>query len=139
MGDFDRAMEFILKHEGGYVNNPLDPGGETKYGISKRAYPALNIRDLTEGGAKEIYKIDYWEKAGCHRLSWPLSLIVMDTAVNMGVYRALRFLKETDNWKDYLMLRIEKYNRIASRGKMLMFLRGWLNRMIDLWRTANDK
>jgi hypothetical protein len=61
---FERAVAFVLRHEGGYVNDPRDPGGETKYGISKRAYPRLDIKGLTEADAKEIYRRDYWEKAG---------------------------------------------------------------------------
>jgi lysozyme family protein len=44
---FDKAIEIILKHEGGYVNDPDDPGGETKFGITKRNYPTLNIKSLT--------------------------------------------------------------------------------------------
>ncbi|WP_425526518.1 glycosyl hydrolase 108 family protein [Xanthomonas oryzae] len=50
----------MLSHEGGYVNDPRDPGGETQWGISKRAYPELNIRALTRDQAIEIYRRDYW-------------------------------------------------------------------------------
>src|SRR5690606_28008981 len=52
---FRRAVEVVLKHEGGYVNNPSDPGGETKYGISKRSYPELDIANLTQEDAIAIY------------------------------------------------------------------------------------
>ena len=58
---FDQAIEVILKHEGGYANNPNDSGGETKYGISKRSYPELNIRGLTRDYAKKIYEQDFWK------------------------------------------------------------------------------
>jgi len=57
--NFERCIAFVLRHEGGYVNDPRDPGGETKYGISKRAYPGLDIKNLTEEQAKEIYRQDY--------------------------------------------------------------------------------
>lgn len=142
--NFDRSIAFVLKHEGGYVNDPQDAGGETKYGISKRAYPTLDIKALNEDAAKAIYRTDYWQKANCHVLEWPMCLVVFDTAVNMGVARAqdLRgkaFNQRQNysfNWTDYLFLRIEHYNQIAAKGENIKFLRGWLNRMIDLWRTA---
>lgn len=52
MSDFDKAFEIVIGHEGGYVNNPKDPGGETKYGISKRTYPNEDIRGMTLERAK---------------------------------------------------------------------------------------
>ena len=44
---FSEAIEIVLKHEGGYVNDPDEPGGETKYGISKRSFPKYYIKNLT--------------------------------------------------------------------------------------------
>ena len=61
--EFKDAVKIILKHEGGYVNDPVDPGGETNMGISKRAYPYLNIKELTKKDAEDIYFKDYWLKA----------------------------------------------------------------------------
>jgi lysozyme family protein len=58
--DFDQAVEFVLGHEGGYSNDPNDPGGETNFGISKRSYPDVDIKNLTREGAKEIYRRDFW-------------------------------------------------------------------------------
>ena len=60
MSNFDRAFRFLIGEEGGYVNDPADPGGETKFGISKRAYPQLDIKSLTLDQAKAIYRRDYW-------------------------------------------------------------------------------
>ena len=51
---FEEAVKQVLKHEGGYVNDPVDPGGETNMGISKKAYPYLNIKELTEKDAIDI-------------------------------------------------------------------------------------
>ena len=51
---FKDAVKIILKHEGGYVNDPVDPGGETNMGISKKAYPYLNIKELTKKDAEEF-------------------------------------------------------------------------------------
>lgn len=60
MAMFEPAVEVVLKHEGGYVNDPHDPGGETNYGISKRVYPSQDIANLTREDAAAIYKRDYW-------------------------------------------------------------------------------
>ena len=59
---FLKAFEKVLRHEGGYVNDPLDLGGETKYGISKRSYPHLDIKNLTLDQAKQIYFRDFWQR-----------------------------------------------------------------------------
>lgn len=92
---FDRAFEIVLRHEGGYVNDPRDPGGETKYGISKRAYPKEDIANLTTARAKEIYRRDYWAKIKGDDLPWPIALAVFDSAVNCGVSRAAKWLQES--------------------------------------------
>lgn len=55
MSDFDKAFEIVVGHEGGYTDHPSDPGGETKFGISKRSYPNENIKGLTLERAKQIY------------------------------------------------------------------------------------
>lgn len=89
----DFALDLILKHEGGYVNDPNDPGGETKYGISKRAYPAIDIANLTESQARKIYTNDYYLKARCEQLPVGVDLVVFDMAVNAGVKRAIQLLQ----------------------------------------------
>lgn len=66
--NFTRSIAFVLSVEGGLVNNPADPGGLTKYGISQRSYPDLDIRNLSIEDAKEIYFRDYWTPAGCYSL-----------------------------------------------------------------------
>ena len=58
--NFKVAVENVLLHEGGYVNNPIDSGGETNFGISKRSYPTLDIKNLTRDDAINIYYNDYW-------------------------------------------------------------------------------
>lgn len=88
---FTDALALVLKHEGGYVNHPEDPGGETKYGISKRAYPDLDIAGLTEEQAGEIYLRDYWMPIKAPELPLPVALMTFDAAVNMGLKRAAQF------------------------------------------------
>ena len=64
MADFNLAIPIILKNEGGYVNNPSDPGGETKYGIAKADYPSVDIANLTIEEATAIYLRDFWLFSG---------------------------------------------------------------------------
>ena len=91
---FDRAFELLIGSEGGYVNDPNDPGGETKYGISKRSYPHLHIESLTLADAKRIYHRDFWAFVSGDALPWPLSYFVFDAAVNQGVAPAIRILQQ---------------------------------------------
>ena len=90
---FDQAFTVLIGHEGGYVSDSRDPGGETKYGISKRAYPTLDIAGLTLDAAKTIYKRDYWDRAQCDALPPAVAFQVFDTAVNSGIGQAIRFLQ----------------------------------------------
>ena len=91
--NFDQAFAKLIDHEGGYVNDPRDPGGETKYGISKRAYPTVDIASLTLEQAKAIYKRDYWDRAQCDALPPGVAFQLFDTAVNSGIGQAIRFLQ----------------------------------------------
>lgn len=92
--DLHRAFEVVVGIEGGYVNDPKDPGGETKWGISKRAYPALDIKNLTRQEAEGIYLRDYWLKCKCDQLKWPLNLFLFDSAVNQGHDAAIKMLQK---------------------------------------------
>ena len=87
------VIKMVLKHEGGYVNHPSDPGGETKYGISKRAYPDVDIAGLTEEDAEEIYRDDYWCRIKGDDLPAGVACVVMDYAVNSGISRASKALQ----------------------------------------------
>ena len=93
--NFDEAVKVILMHEGGYVHDANDPGGETKYGISKRAFPKMNIKDLTIYEAKNIYRNYYWTVCHCEKLPPYARLIVFDCAVNQGPQRAKIYLQRT--------------------------------------------
>lgn len=93
MSNFDKCIDFILKHEGGYVNHPDDPGGETNFGIAKRAYPSLDIKNLTVKQAKEIYYKDYWLKLKCDQMPLPVALMVFDSGVNQGLSASAKILQ----------------------------------------------
>jgi lysozyme family protein len=90
---FDQAFDQLISHEGGYVFDPRDPGGETRYGISKRSYPGLDIKNLTLADAKAIYRRDFWDRAQCDRLPPDLAFDVFDAAVNSGIGQAIRWLQ----------------------------------------------
>ena len=89
--NFDKAFDRLIGHEGGYVNDPRDPGGETKFGISKRSYPNLDIANLTVEQAKAIYLRDFWEPLGDAHPA--IKFQVFDFAVNSGIQTAIRKLQ----------------------------------------------
>lgn len=94
-GLFQRCVALIMELEGGdrYTNDPQDPGGETKYGISKRAFPQEDIRGLTLERAMGIYRDRYWGPIRGDRLPPQLALCVFDCAVNQGQGAAIRLLQ----------------------------------------------
>ena len=158
---FEDVKNEILDVEGReYTNDPYDPGGETKYGISKRAYPDLDIFNLTENAAFEIYERDYWVK---YKLSTfktqDVANKVMLAIINMGAYEAvlglqravfhcglsividgnlgnMTFLGANAAPQFWLLdtLRIEyaeHYLGIVDRDeKLLKFLHGWIKRAL---------
>lgn len=89
MSRFDAAFERTVGHEGGYVNDPRDPGGETIYGISRRSHPqAWALGRPTLDQAKNIYRNEYWAPLQADELPVPLDGFLFDYAVNSGVGRA---------------------------------------------------
>lgn len=91
---FRRAVEVVLRHEGGYVNDPRDPGGETKYGISKRAYPHLDIATLTREEAVEIYRRDWWDRYRYGEIRHAETAAkIMDLSINVGPTEAHRIVQ----------------------------------------------
>lgn len=93
MSRFDDAFARVVGEEGGYINDPRDPGGETKYGISKREFPAEDIADLTLERAKEIYRAKYWDQIRGDDLPVPVDEFAFDFAVNSGVVAASKALQ----------------------------------------------
>lgn len=94
MGDFQSCIAVILAEEGGLSQHRRDPGGLTKYGISQRSYPELNIAALTKETAITLYRRDYWAKISGDDLPPGLDLLVLDCAINQGVPRAALLLQE---------------------------------------------
>ncbi len=93
MTRFDLAFAILLGLEGEYGNDPDDPGGETKFGISKRSHPEVDIPELTRAQAKAIYRTEYWDRLRCDELPEPLDILVFDAAVNQGPKPAVKMLQ----------------------------------------------
>lgn len=95
---FESAIIKVLKDEGGYVDHPADPGGATKYGISQRSYPNVDIKNLTVEQAKDIYYKDFWKTGPYDSIAFsPLAEKVFNTAVNAGNSRAFKLLQQAVN------------------------------------------
>jgi lysozyme family protein len=84
----------LLRREGGYVNDPTDAGGETKFGISKHSFPHLDIKNLTESHAAAIYEERYLLKPGIAKLPIDLQPQMLDFAVHSGPYIAIQKLQK---------------------------------------------
>lgn len=154
--NFQHALNWILAAEGGYVHDPDDAGGETHFGISKRSYPALNIKTLTRAQAVDIYRKDFWRRYRLDELPLPVALVVFDTAVNSGAYYATVFLQQAvgaradgilgdktivatlardPRWivSEYLGRRaLYCHDIVLANSSQARFLRGWFNRLFDL-------
>ena len=90
---FVRAIERVLVHEGGDADDPRDPGGRTRWGISQKTYPTLDIRKLTRADAIALYRRDVWEPIQGDALPPALAFQLLDAAVNHGTARAVRWLQ----------------------------------------------
>jgi lysozyme family protein len=91
MGDFAKAIKFVMKNEGGFSDDPQDSGCVTKFGISQKSYPDLDIEHLTKEQAIEIYQRDFW--LPYQDFDDRLATKVFDLSVNMGHKRAVQILQ----------------------------------------------
>lgn len=99
----DKALEYLLRHEGGWSNHPADRGGATMYGITQGTYdqwrtsvvkkPKASVRKISKQEARDLYEVMYWRAGGCDRLPWPISYLVFDASVNSGVSRGVRWMQ----------------------------------------------
>ena len=116
-----------------YENDPSDPGGATKYGIDQRSHPNVDIKNLTEEEAKQIYWEEYWKKNDCERFDYPIGEAYFDICVNNGRSRADQLRSISKDVSQLLNNRDAFYRRLAAkRPASSKFLNGWLNRDISL-------
>ena len=152
---FDEAFDRLIKSEGGYVFNPKDPGGETKYGITKRTYPYLNIKELTRDMAKAIYLRDFWNPLG-EEAHPAIKFEAFDFAVNSGIQTALRKLQSAIGVADdghFGPLSRAKMNSMSVSDVLFLYLaerqefmtslstwqdfgKGWARRIAKMMRYA---
>lgn len=144
--NFNKAIVFTLNWETGfgksiYSNNQKDPGGETKWGISKRAFPNLNIKNLTKNKAIEIYKSRYWDAMDCDNLPHYIDVVAFDIAVNQGLVVARKALAKLKEYAKYiapdvklgaLFLIIESIDIYDDLSAFNTFGKGWVRRRVSL-------
>ena len=150
------AIGRLLNREGGYVWDPDDAGGETKYGISKRSYPGEDIKNLTPERATDIYLRDFYEAPGFHKLPIEYSEPVFDLGVHAGPQQAIRIMQRTVRVsadgaigaktvaavvslpsaqfrRKFAVERLLFYlSSILARPKNLKYARGWFMRAVEL-------
>lgn len=171
--DFEKSFQLIIGHEGVYSDNPRDRGNwtsgvigqgvnkGTKYGIAAHVYPNLDIKNLTLSDAHDIYRRDYWDRAGCPDLPPRLSHITFDAAVNNGVSAAVRWLQQAvgapvdgvfgPNTRGHLSMALSRQGESAilfevhaHRLRMMVelstwktFRGGWSRRLVKIpWEAA---
>lgn len=100
--NYDKAFDLVMKSEGGYVNDPLDHGGETNLGVTKAAWmsylgvkelPVNAMRELTREKVKPFYKKMYWDKVCGDELPSGIDYLAFDFAVNAGTGQAAKFVQ----------------------------------------------
>lgn len=158
---FNRSFHFVLISEGGTNDDPVDRGGLTKWGISEKQYPKLDIANLSLETAKHIYYNDYWRKNKCGLMPPDLATVLFDSSVNCGQPSGSKWLQMSSNKLgstllvdgiigDLTMFEVRKYssNRlldliIAERLKRYVWLldeypeqkkyiKGWIDRVSNL-------
>ncbi len=156
---FEIAIDRVLGLEGAYTDGAGDPGGETHWGISKRAYPDLDIASLSRDGAVAIYRRDFWEHVDADRLPDGVQFQALDFAVNSGISTAIRYLQRAvgvadDGWwgahsraaatalsESDLVLRYlaERIDFLTRRANWPTAGKGWMRRLAaDLRYGAED-
>lgn len=160
--NFDQAFERLIAHEGGYVNHPQDPGGETHWGITLRTARASGytgrMRDMTRAQAKAIYRDAYWGRARADEYDPAIGFQLFDAAVNHGMGNATRFLQRavgvaddgvigpmtvaavrrmsvTDVLARFNAERLEFYTRLTTWPT---FGKGWARRVAENLRHAAE-
>lgn len=99
MASFLIAYPPVIRIEGGYVNDPNDPGGETKYGITKRDFPNEDIPNLTKERAIELYKAKYWDPLNLDRIdSQVIADKLLDMSINLGQERTAGYFQRALNY-----------------------------------------
>lgn len=146
--NFEFAMQHVFKWEGGYSDDPHDPGRETFKGISRihnpdwrgwamvdqyKDHPDFPKCALADANLHEFvlerYKTNYWDILNLDEVEFPLDVLMMDTGVNMGPNVAKQLRNASETWKEFCLERIIQYTRIPGNK---IYMRGWVNRVVGL-------
>ena len=164
--NWEKSLEIILHHEGGYVNHPKDPGGETNMGVTKRVYEehggTKDMKELTHEDVAPIYKKGYWDRVKGDDLPEGLDLCIFDFAVNAGPGRAAKFIQRLVNTtvdggigpntlgkiKEYVVTygieetissyALMRQNYYESLSTFDTFGRGWTRRVSEVTEKAKE-
>ena len=164
--NFDACLAHLLKHEGGFVNHPSDPGGATNLGVTQavwegwidRSVSEKNMKALTPAKVAPLYREMYWDRIKADKLPSGVDYCVFDAAVNSGVSRAAKWLQTTvgavadgaigeQTLKQVLLTNpqmvIDKYSAIRleflkGRSTWPTFGKGWERRVEEVKATANS-
>jgi lysozyme family protein len=99
ISNFQECLDLVLKSEGGWVNNPADPGGETNLGVTKRVWveyvghPVDSLKKLTKDDVAPLYELKYWRPCYCEVLPRGLDFVVFSMGVNAGPGRSVKLLQ----------------------------------------------
>ena len=160
MSNFDEAFDLLIGNEGGYVNNPADPGGETNWGIT-RAVAVDNgytgsIKLMPKETAKQIYKKMYWDKLQCDHLGFVVAFQLFDAGVNHGNSQAVKFLQRAlsvvddgvigtktiaatntlDDLQIVMLFNAERIEFYSSLKTFSTFGKGWVRRVASNMKLA---
>lgn len=165
MKGFREALPQVLKYEGGFSNDPADPGGATNKGITQRVYdayrterrvPIQSVARITDPEVELIYFQRYWKAGHCDKLPWPVSFAHFDACVNTGIAQATKLLQRAAGVTDdgvwgpateataptvqlarLFLERIRFYDRlIAQKPTLSKFFVGWIRRVLQLSEAA---
>lgn len=166
-GRFERSLALVLKHEGGWVKHPSDPGGETNNGVTQATYdgwrrsqalPNRSVRHITVAELTAIYRKSYWLAASCDELPAGVDYMVFDLAVNSGPGRAAKFLQEAVRVtadgqigpktlaavrmlppaEIVLRMRNRRERFYRGLGTFPVFGKGWLRRLSEVSTVADE-
>lgn len=141
--DWEKSIGFVLKREGGKVDNKMDRGGRTMCGITQNTFndyrkslklPPKDVFEITDDEVKTIYKTRYWNVIDCDKLDGKYACVLFDLCVNSGSNRAKKYHSiAKGNVSKLIELRRAFYNKIVQNdASQKVFLNGWMNRIDEL-------
>lgn len=124
---FESWVNNVLGEEGGYVNIPADPGGETNWGISKRAFPNVDIKNLSRTDAIDLYRKYYWDPLLPYGLTGVYQRVAAECAVNQGLGRTKELIAGAKGQVDWFMA--DRALAYVANKNFSTFGKGWLRRL----------